>query len=279
MFILTTIIKEMKEIPVKAKITTEDLFKISMMKTVIKPTSPHRHADYHEFIFLHEGSGFHDIDDMSFEVIPPAAFYIRPGQTHCWNFSALPKGYVLLFREDLLLKEDIDILFSLPSHISLGDQPPLFRLLADLYEEYKAAGPAHAVYGAYLHLLITKLKTFAGVKGDVLTFSDGLFQQYKRLVNDHFPDHRQLKFYVAKLNTTTGTLNEICKKSAGKTASAIINERVLLEAKMLLSATVKPVKEIAAALKFSDTPHFVKFFKLYTNLTPGKYRELALLKK
>lgn len=269
----------MNEIPIKSKITAESLFKISMMKTVIKPTRPHRHADYHEFIFLDEGSGFHDIDDMSFEVTPAAAFYIRPGQTHCWNFSALPKGYVLLFREDLLLKEDIDILFSLPVHISLGDQPRLFRLLSDIHEEYKVTGPDYPVYSAYLHLLITKLKMLSGAKNNVLTFSDALFQQYKRLVNDNFLGNKQLKFYVSKLNTTIGTLNETCKRSSGKTASAVINERVLLEAKMLLSATVKPIKEIAAVLAFSDAPHFVKFFKLYTNLTPGKYRELALSKK
>ncbi|MBO9151346.1 AraC family transcriptional regulator [Chitinophaga sp. GCM10012297] len=269
----------MNTIPVKSKISAESLFKISMMKTVIKPTSPHRHADYHEFVFLDAGSGFHDINGVSFEVTPAAAFYIRPGQTHCWNFSALPKGYVLLFREELLLKEDLGILFDLPAHIPLKEQPALFRLLTDLHEEYKVAAAGDAVYSAYLHLLIAKLKQLSRTKNNVLTFSDGIFQQYKRLVNDNFPGHRQLKFYVEKLNTTTGTLNEICKRSGGKTASAVINERVLLEAKMLLSATVSPVKEIAAALKFSDAPHFVKFFKLYTNLTPGQYREMALSKK
>lgn len=269
----------MNGIPVKSKIAAESVFKISMMKMVIKPTKPHRHADYHEFIFLDAGSGFHEIDDISFEVTPPAAFYIRPGQTHCWNFSALPKGYVLLFREELLLKEDIDILFSLPAHISLRDQSRLFSLLADLHEEYKTAGPAYPVYSAYLHLLIAKLKMFSGTKNDAVNFSDRLFQQYKRLVNDNFLDNKQLKFYAGKLNTTTGTLNDTCKRSSGKTASSVINERVLLEAKMLLSATDRPVKEIAMTLRFSDAPHFVKFFKLYTNLTPGKYRELAILKQ
>lgn len=269
----------MNGIPVKSKITAESLFKISMMKTVIKPTKPHRHADYHEFIFLDGGSGFHDIDDMSFEVTPAAAFYIRPGQTHCWNFSALPRGYVLLFREELLPKEDIGILFDLPAHIPLGNQPRLFRLLSDLYEEYKDTEASYPVYGAYLHLLIAKLKMLSGTNNDTGTFSDGLFQQYKRLVNDNFLENKQLKFYAGKLNTTLGTLNDTCKRASGKTASSVINERILLEAKMLLAATGRPVKEIAAVLRFSDAPHFVKFFRLYTNLTPGKYRELALVKK
>ncbi|MGN7721741.1 AraC family transcriptional regulator [Chitinophaga sp. 22620] len=269
----------MNEIPVKSKITAESLFKISMMKTVIKPTRPHRHADYHELIFLDEGSGFHEIDDMSFEVAPPVAFYIRPGQTHCWNFSALPKGFVLLFREELLLKEDIGILYEFPAIISLADQPQLFRLVSELYGEHQVAGTGYSVCSAYLHLLVTKLKMISGMSNGAGTFADVVFQQYKRLVNDHFLDKKQLKFYAGTLNTTIATLNEICKRSSGKTASSVINERVLLEAKMQLSATALPVKEIAANLQFSDAPHFVKFFKLNTNLTPGKYRELALLKK
>lgn len=272
-------LRKMNNIPVKSKIAEESLFKISRMKAVIKPTRPHRHADYHELIFLDEGSGFHEIDDMSFEVIPPLAFYIRPGQTHCWNFSALPKGYVLLFREDLLLKEDIDILFGLPALISLSGQSRVFHLLAELYEEYQEAETGYPLFSAYLHLLVAKLKGISGVNNNASTFADGLFQQYKRLINDHFPDNRQLKFYAGKLNTTIGTLNEACKKSSGKTASSLINERVLLEAKMLLSATALSVKEIAANLKFSDAPHFVNFFRLNTNLTPGQYRELALSKK
>jgi AraC-like DNA-binding protein len=269
----------MNEIPVKSKITAESLFKISMMKTVIKPTRPHRHADYHELIFLDEGAGFHEIDDRSFEVAPPVAFYIRPGQTHCWNFSALPKGFVLLFREELLLKEDIGILLEFPAIISLLDQPQLFRLVSELYGEYEVAGTGYSVYSAYLHLLVMKLKVISGMDNGAGTFADVVFQQYKRLVNDHFLDSRQLKFYAGTLNTTIATLNEICKRASGKTASSVINERVLLEAKMQLSATALPVKEIAANLQFSDAPHFVKFFKLNTNLTPGKYRELALLKK
>lgn len=265
----------MNVIPVKSKIAADSLFKISPMKTVIKPTRPHRHADYHELIFLDEGAGFHEIDDTTFEVAPPVAFYIRPGQTHCWNFSALPKGYVLLFREELLLKEDIDVLFGLPAVVSLHNQPRLFRLLPEIYEECQAAG--YGIISAYLHLLVMKLKEASG--SNMVNLPDGLFQQYKRLVNDHFLDSRQLKFYAGKLNTTTGTLNEVCKKATGKTASSVINERVLLEAKMLLSATTLPVKEIAAGLKFTDAPHFANFFKLNTNLTPGKYRELALSKR
>lgn len=267
------------EIPVKDKMAAEQLVKVSLMKEMIKPTRPHRHADYHELILLSQGAGFHEVDTRNFEVITPVIYYLRPGQTHCWNFSAIPKGYVVLFREELLRKEDIDLLYTLPSQIALEKQEFLFELMAAFFTEFKAGEAGTEVYGAYLHLLITKLRQLSQSVKIGHSASDQLFQLYKREVNEYFMQSRQLLFYAGRLNITTAVLNETCKKAMGKTAMTIINERVLLEAKLLLSATASPVNLIAHQLKFADAPHFINFFKLHTNITPGHYRELALAKK
>jgi AraC family transcriptional activator of pobA len=56
----------------------------------------------------------------------------------------------------------------------------------------------------------------------------------------------------------------------------LLTERILLETKTLLVTTPLSIKEVAAELNFTDTSHFVKFFRLNTNLTPGQYRELAV---
>lgn len=268
------------DIPVKNKLETDLVLKVSLMKEVIKPTKPHRHADYHELIWLSEGSGYHEIDEISFEVQAPVAFYLRPGQTHCWNFSSIPKGYVILFKEELLKKDDIDLLYNLPAQIAVADEGLLFAFLAAFYTEYKAKGPALDIHTAYLHFLIAKLRQYAanGTLQPIQAVHD-VFQQYKRLINSHFLQQKQLAFYAGRLHVTTAALNDACKKAVYKTASAVFNERVLLEGKVLLSATAKPIGEIAGILQFSDSPHFIKFFKQHTNLTPGAYRELALAKK
>jgi AraC-like DNA-binding protein len=267
------------EIPVKDKMAVEQLVKVSLMKEMIKPTKPHRHANYHELIVLSQGAGFHEVDTHDYEVVTPVIYYLRPGQTHCWNFTAIPKGYVILFREELLRKEDIDLLYTLPSQVTLEKHELLFELVAAFYSEFKAGEAGTEVYRAYLHLLITKFRHLSQTVRTGHSASDQLFQLYKREVNEHFTQNRQLLFYADKLNITTAVLNETCKKAVGKTAMTIINERVLLESKLLLSATASPVNAIAHQLKFSDAPHFINFFKLHTNLTPGHYRELALAKK
>lgn len=252
--------------------------KISVMKEVIKPTVPHRHAGYHELIFLSEGSGFHEIDGQQLEIIPPVAYYLRPGQTHCWNFTAIPKGFVVLFREELLLKQDVNALFHFPAYVPLASPEVLFQLVTLFFQEYIAASVDSSTGQAYLHLLVTRLQQMLAVNKKEPVAVNSMFQQFRQLVHSHFTTRKDLAFYAAQLHVTTAVLNHTCKKAMGKTPGAIINERVLLEAKVLLSATEKPVNEIALELGFTDSPHFIKFFKQHTHLTPRNYREMAQYK-
>lgn len=268
----------MDQIPVKAKIDADQVLKVSLMKEVIKPTKPHRHADYHELILLNKGAGFHAIDDTSYEVTTPVAYYLRPGQTHCWNFSNIPKGFVVLFREELLQKDDMDLLYTLNSEINIAGETFIFALLEKFYEEYKFQPADYTVFKAYLHLIFAKLAQISNAGQPNQLPLNGIFHQYKRLINENYHEVKQVQKYAEMLNITPASLNETCKKAVGKTASALINERIFLEAKVLLSNTAQPVTEIAFNLQFSDSSHFVKFFKLFTNLTPGKYRELSVVK-
>ncbi|MGY3212511.1 AraC family transcriptional regulator [Mucilaginibacter sp. HD30] len=265
-----------KNIPVKDKLNTGQLIKVSLMKEVIKPTRLHRHADYHELILLSQGSGFHEVDGQHFEVEAPVAYYLRPGQTHSWNFTALPKGYVILFREEMLLKQDITFLFNISTQILLQPGDYLFVIAELLRKEFENAHASEDSYAAYVHLLITKLSVLASTEKPNFVKHTHVFQQFKRLVDAFFAEGKALSFYAGELNITIAVLNQTCKKVVGKTPTTIINERILLEAKLLLSATSKSVNEIGDHLGFADSPHFIKFFRKSTNLTPGAYRELAI---
>ena len=266
-------------IPVKDKLKADQLLKLSVMKEVIKPTSPHRHAGYHELIILRQGAGFHTIDDQEFEINPPTVYYLRPGQTHCWNFSSIPKGHVLLFKEELLSKQDTSLLFDFPPELFLDADHALFSLFTLFFEDTKNLMLNNDTLTAYLHLIITKLKAFIKTAKPKLDGASHLVQEFKRLINQHGLVQRQLAFYAEQLNVTTAVLNSASKKAMNKTPAVLINERVLLEAKLLLSATAKPIGEIGMDLGFADTSHFVKFFKQNTLLTPGLYREMAMSKK
>src|SRR3989304_1135861 len=74
-------------------------FKISRFKEKIKKTAPHKHDEYYELIFLREGEGFHWIETGKHMVSPPEFYFLKPGQLHYWQFTSVPRGFVILFKD------------------------------------------------------------------------------------------------------------------------------------------------------------------------------------
>jgi AraC family transcriptional activator of pobA len=265
----------MNAIPVKTKIASNQVLKISPFKEVIKPTVPHKHVGYFELIILSQGSGFHTIDDSTFEVLPPAVYFLKPGQTHCWDFSRIPKGFVILFREELLNREGLEIVYHLPSHLIPANSDTLLELVKRFHQDYQS-GTSLTILKVYLQLILLKIAERENALPQKDAAFNAVYYQFKSLINENYQQIKKIQDYADLLNVPASRLNMICKNASGKTPSMLLNERILLESKTLLSNTPLSIKEIAAVLDFSDTSHFVKFFRLNTNLTPGQYRELAL---
>ena len=68
-------------------------------------------------------------------------------------------------------------------------------------------------------------------------------------------------------------LNGFCKKSVGKTSSQLILDRVLLEAKRLLTHADLNISQIAYELEFDDASYFSRLFKKKVGVTPEQFRK------
>ncbi|WP_026953611.1 AraC family transcriptional regulator [Algoriphagus vanfongensis] len=261
-------------IPLKSKLEKEFLLKISRMKPVIKPTVPHRHAGYHELIFLSKGAGSHTIGDEKFDVIPNTGYYLGLSEVHCWDFSKIPDGYVILFKEEVLSQypNAFNSLFQLTKTFEIGDtNEHIFPLLETFHKEYKN-GSSLEVLSAHLNLLIiTTLNLPSSAPKLDSTVIDQL-ALFKRLINEHFTHLKNVQDYADLMKIPVRKLNSICKATLNTNAREIIKERILIEAKNSLTHTSSQVSEIAYALNFTDSSNFVKFFKQQTNLTPLEYR-------
>ena len=260
-------------IDVKKKIEDDRLVKVSMMKRVIKPTRPHKHDGYHELILLSKGSGTHTIDDQIFEVRPALGFYLKPGQVHCWDFSQVPEGFVILFKENCMdsYSATLSRLFMVPGTFDHKEDPSLFLQVEQFYKAY-ASHQQQEVLDAHLNLILLKMLNLEHhtVMADPSSATD--FYRFKTLVNENYLDLRNVSAYADLMNLSVHRLNAICQRNVQTTALSIIKERVLIEAKNLVTHTSLSVSEIAYRLNFSDPSNFVKFFKSLTMLTPLQYR-------
>lgn len=84
---------------------------------------------------------------------------------------------------------------------------------------------------------------------------------------------REPAYYADKLGVTKGYLSQIVMKNSGKTVMEWINEKTLLEAKLMLSETDKTLEVIAENLHLNSAPQFIKFFQKYAGETPTTYRK------
>ncbi|GEQ86435.1 AraC family transcriptional regulator [Patiriisocius marinistellae] len=106
-----------------------------------------------------------------------------------------------------------------------------------------------------------------------LSRQEDLMLRFLDLLNENLKNERTVKFYADVLCVTSGYLSKVLKEISGKTANQLINEAVILEAKILLNTPVLSISEIAEELQFSDQSFFGKFFKKHTGFSPTTFRK------
>lgn len=90
---------------------------------------------------------------------------------------------------------------------------------------------------------------------------------YERLVLKNPSDFARL------LNIHPNHLNRTLKEVSEKTTTERIAQRVLEEAKILLKHSSWSISDIAYALGYEESAHFIHFFKKKLNQTPQIYRQ------
>lgn len=200
-------------------------------------------------------------------------------------------GYVILFSRDFfsLPLQDKDFLFELPFlnnntlhpfiNFSDKDFSELQELTDKILQEQANQNPdSHQIIRAYLNILLLKCKSKYNVNTKAgkenIHSQNQVMQKFRILAERNFRKYHLVKEYASLLSVTPENLNEISKKQTGKTASEIISDRLMLEAKRLLLYSDLKAKEIAYFLNFQDPSYFNKFFKNSTGHTPSGFRAL-----
>lgn len=104
------------------------------------------------------------------------------------------------------------------------------------------------------------------------TNENRIANRFKHLLQNNFIGMRRVEEYAAMLHISPKHLSDMVKKATGRSPRQIINDVLLLEAKVLLGSTDKTVTQIAQELRFDDQPHFNHFIKQQTGLTPRQLR-------
>ena len=255
-------------------------FYIAKCYEEIKKTSPHKHEDYYELVYLMEGEGFHWIETEKYVISTPEFYFLEPAQLHHWQFTSVPKGYVILFKKsyfDDLYDGDIpNMILKLRGRYRTG-LPPEYSphsIIENILEEYSCNREfSSKIIKGYLMALFAKILQISNAQDDLNQVPDSLYKRYQELVIRECPGLNKVKDFAKLLNTTPQNLNAACRRQIGTSAKELILNQLILESKRYLLHTEKTLTEIAYSLKFNDASYFVKFFKKKAGVAPLQFRK------
>ncbi|PWH85395.1 AraC family transcriptional regulator [Brumimicrobium oceani] len=266
------------ELEVKDRSNTAEGIKLAPFRKHIRKTTPHKHNSYFEIIYLTKGAGFHTIDTKQYAIKPPIVFTIRKEQVHFWDITKEPEGFVLIIKKSFIencLDKDVKRLISnLSFHNCLFPQDDsameIYTLLLKEFSRNKDSN--RLISDGLLKALLAKLLESVVYKVPK-NGNNSIFQAYIDLLNQENKLTNKVSYFAALLNTTPQNLNAICRKEKGQSASEILSEHIISEAKRLLLYTDFTVNEISLQLDFKDNSHFSKYFKRHVTKTPLAFRK------
>ncbi|MFL9844508.1 AraC family transcriptional regulator [Flavobacterium rhizosphaerae] len=247
---------------------------------------PHSHNFYLAILFTH-GSGIHEVDFSIYHIKPGSLFFLNPGQTHHWELSEDINGYVFFHTQEFYnLAYTQANINQFPFFYSMHNLPVLYpegdsllhitSLFRQVYEENLTEKILKQQLILNLINLIyiqsTRIYLLHNPADDINRNTYYLkFRKLEKLVEEYFKTEKSPAFYADKLNISPKHLNRITQSVSGKTATDVILERVLLEARKELVLQKRNFNEIAYGLGYNDYAYFSRLFKNKTGETPSVF--------
>jgi AraC family transcriptional regulator, transcriptional activator of pobA len=249
---------------------------------------PHRHDFYHLF-WIESGNGTFVSDGRSYPLTRGSLIFVSPGQVHAWKCNDTLKGYVLCFE---------------PASLFSGNDRP-YRLLHDLAQfsattkdraSFQVAGSTYRILRIAFKNLADEFHGSAEFRCDMVRsqitallirlhrlclstpsvevqgYSTQLTNRFLSLLEKEAGKLQRTRYYTSALSVNPRVLVDAVLAETGKSPSAWIRDRTLLEARRLLIYTDLTISEIAYRLNFRNVSYFVRFYRRLAGVPPGASR-------
>jgi AraC-like DNA-binding protein/quercetin dioxygenase-like cupin family protein len=252
--------------------------------------APHRHQFY-TIIWITAGKGTHQVDFNAYPATAGTIFFISPEQVHDLRMEGPHEGYVMLFTEDFIERQQIGhrwvrdsgFFFRCDDVAPLQvrgpeEQSMLLDIVGKMKAEYqgKNAGYEDAL-GALLRLFLVQCARLSGrqepLRQERSSAGPQTVRQFKDLLDSHFREWHKVADYARAMHLTANYLNEVISRETGRSAKEMILARLTLEAKRYATHSDMSVKEVAYQLGFTDPAHFSRVFTRQENRGFSAFRD------
>lgn len=270
--------KEGLEIVSLKKLTTNSIDAVS---------EPHRVGFYQIYCFYENTEGALEINFEKITLKPNTILFIPADVVCSFSRDAQYDGEVIIFTDFFMKKEAIgrnNILFSnvfrrfrKPQLLDLNHYP-IIELVKLMQLELE-----FLVRKNRQQILINHLENIIAYGERIVDESEAepltqqpqqqLIAHFYDLINANYQKEQSLQFYCDQLNTTYSALSKTTNEVLGIAPKALLNQKIVLEAKSLLAYSNLSIKQICYKIGLNEPSYFTVFFKKYQGNTPTEFRE------
>jgi AraC-like DNA-binding protein len=260
------------------------------MPTFLHP-EPHV-LDFYDILLVTAGRGAFLLDGYRHKVAPRRVLFTTPGQVRQWDVQGL-NGLCLFFPAVFLEQFFSDPLFlhRLPYFGVPGSQGSLRlsdatseevrRLLLAMRKELHRLRPdsEHLLRARLYEVLVMLSRLYRRQRGEqAATSPNPLALRFREMVEREAARHHGVAHYARELAVSPGHLNVICRRHLGRSAKAVIAERLSVQARRLLLYSELSTAQVGYRLGFGDPSYFARFFRRENGQTPSGFRRQPVLK-
>ncbi len=218
----------------------------------------------------------------------PALLVVPATLVHAFEFERETSGFVVSIAEsslrELAAREPaFRVILAAPAAQPLDPDGRDTAELADAAERlrreivWNAPAGRIATEARLALLLVGALRALAhheacGCSGSAARPRAALVARFRDLLDAEFRSGWPLARYARALNVSPGRLRAACLDMTGKPPMRLVHERLLLEAKRLLTYSHLTIAETAYELGFADPGYFSRFFSEHAGEPPIAFR-------
>lgn len=236
-------------------------------------------------VYCKRGHGKGRINARTFDISEHSYFVVLPSQiTELIDVSDDFEATYVIMSEEFVSSISFGNTFSLRKTVAEHPHVVLGERAREAFEGYVSMCANLIPVESNPHRLeILRLLTHAFFLGlgyfihetpsaDTNTRSSNITNEFIRLVESDYREHRDLAYYAEQMGLTAKYLSTVVKQSSGKSAVEWIEKYVTLDATTQLTSTSRTIKEIAYDLNFPSQSFFGKYFCRVVGVSPAKYR-------
>jgi AraC family transcriptional activator of pobA len=237
----------------------------------------HRHARLHQVLLIESGGGEATLDGRSCTLRSMHVVNVPVGDVHGFSFVPGTQGWVLtlaaeILDEALLAPEGLRGVLSQCAVVR--GTPAIRSTMKQIFAEHAGRnfGRAHVLRALSAALIGLVARELAGGNSGNGAADSDLFRRFEALLEQYHLKRWSVSDYAGALSVTATHLNRLTRSATGDTASHLILNRMVREARRNLVYTNLPVSTIAYTLGFDDPAYFSRVYAGATGMSPRAFR-------